>query len=75
MGVDIPNTENLVASNKNVEEIRSLIGADSLAYLSYEGMISSVKKGRTVLQEEKGESDGYCGACFTGKYPLKVDDW
>lgn len=61
MGVDMGTYEELIAHRLSVEEIRELIGADSIGYLSLEGMMVSV-----------GSSNGYCTACFTGKYPVPV---
>jgi amidophosphoribosyltransferase len=63
-------TDQLVAHNKSVEDICKLIGADSLGYLSNQGLVSAVRSG--LPEHQKG---GYCGACFTGVYPLEVDDW
>jgi len=64
-GVDTPSKDHLIAANKTVEEIRQYIGADSLAYLSLEGLRTAV-----------GDSDPrtYCTACYTGKYPTKIVD-
>jgi amidophosphoribosyltransferase len=64
-GVDTPSKNQLIAANKSVDEIREYIGADSLAYLSLEG-----------LRKAAGESDDvkYCTACYTGKYPTKLVD-
>jgi amidophosphoribosyltransferase len=67
-GVDTPSKSQLIAANKSVEEIREYIGADSLAYLSLEG-----------LKKACGDSDKttYCTACYTGKYPtnwVEVED-
>src|SRR5271170_5657381 len=64
-GVDTPSKNQLIAANKSVEEIREYIGADSLAYLSLEG-----------LRKAAGEGDDkvYCTACYTGKYPTKLVD-
>ena len=64
-GVDTPSKNQLIAANKSVEEIREYIGADSLAYLSLEGM-------RRAAGEE-GEVK-YCTACYTGKYPTQLVD-
>ncbi len=58
-GIDTPHREELVAANHSVQEIREEIGADSLAYLSHEGLKRSLPDGETA----------YCGACFTGSYP------
>ncbi|MFQ5676086.1 MAG: amidophosphoribosyltransferase [bacterium] len=64
-GMDFPTKEELVASNKTIEEIRAFLGVDSLGYLSLDGMVSAVSG--------SGE-DGFCTACFTGQYPLKPED-
>jgi amidophosphoribosyltransferase len=64
-GVDTPSKNQLIAANKSVDEIREYIGADSLAYLSLEG-----------LRKAAGENDQvkYCTACYTGKYPTRLVD-
>lgn len=59
-GVDTPNREQLIASSKSVEEIREFIGADSLAYLSLEGLKKASGEGDTPM---------FCTGCYTGKYP------
>ena len=59
-GVDTPSKSQLIAANKSVEEIRDYIGADSLAYLSLEGLKKACGD---------GEKTTYCTACYTGKYP------
>src|SRR5450432_2854579 len=63
-GVDTPSKKELIAANKTVEEIRDFIVADSLAYLSIEGLKKACAD---------GEKTTYCSACYTGKYPTKVD--
>lgn len=62
-GVDTPSKNQLIAANKSVDEIREYIGADSLAYLSLEG-----------LRHAAGEAEDvkYCTACYTGKYPTNI---
>jgi amidophosphoribosyltransferase len=62
-GVDTPVRSRLLAAQKDVEAIRELLGCDSLAYLSVEGL-------RQALSEA-GEGK-YCTACFTGKYPENI---
>jgi amidophosphoribosyltransferase len=62
-GVDMGHDGDLMASRLTVDEMRDRIGADSLAFLSLDGMMRAV-----------GASDGYCNACFTGKYPIAVGD-
>ncbi len=59
-GVDTPTREQLIASSKSVEEIREFIGADSLAYLSLEGLRKASGEGETPM---------FCTGCYTGKYP------
>ena len=59
-GVDTPTRKELIASSWTVEEIKKYIRADSLGYLSIEGMLSCVK-----------EPQDYCTACFDGNYPLE----
>ena len=61
-GVDMPTKEEFIAHNKSVEEIRKLIEADSLGYLSLGNMLKAAGA---------REGNGFCSACFTGKYPLK----
>jgi amidophosphoribosyltransferase len=61
-GIDFATRAELVASGLEVEEIRRSIGADSLGYVSLEGLIES-----TQVEENK-----LCGACFTGQYPIRI---
>ncbi|HEY98647.1 MAG TPA: amidophosphoribosyltransferase [Dehalococcoidia bacterium] len=61
-GVDMATRRELIASQKTIPEICSFIGADSLGYLSIEGLIKSVGAPR----------DTFCLACFTGDYPIPV---
>jgi amidophosphoribosyltransferase len=64
-GVDTPSKNQLIAANKSVEEIRDFIGADSLSYLSIEGLQKAAGD---------GERNHYCLACYTGQYPLNCVD-
>ena len=59
-GVDTPSKKDLIAANNSVEEIRRFIEADSLAYLSLEGLQESVAG---------AEKNAFCVACYTGEYP------
>ncbi|KAA0238608.1 MAG: amidophosphoribosyltransferase [Dehalococcoidia bacterium] len=61
-GVDLATKWELIAANKSVEEIRQHIGADSLGYLSLEGLMKAIGE-----PEER-----HCNACFTGVYPIDV---
>ncbi len=63
-GIDMPTRKELIGSSKNVEQIRKYLGADSLGYLSIEGMLSM-----NSLPDED-----FCVACFSGKYPTKIED-
>ncbi|HNY92333.1 MAG TPA: amidophosphoribosyltransferase, partial [bacterium] len=63
-GMDFPSTSELIAAHKSVEEIRAWLQCDSLAYLSLEGLLKSVAH----------DDEGYCAACFTGEYPIPVED-
>jgi amidophosphoribosyltransferase len=62
MGVDMGKHDDLIAHKRSVAEICQFVGADSLYYLSLTGMMRAV-----------GTQDGYCQACFTGQYPIKVN--
>ena len=62
MGVDMASREELLAANKTPDEIRSIVGADSLGYLSVQGLMEVVG----------GSDGGFCDACFTGNYPVPV---
>jgi amidophosphoribosyltransferase len=61
-GIDMPTRQELVAANHSVEEIRRFLGADSLGYLSLEGLKAAVG----------GPGDSYCTACWTGEYPVAI---
>ncbi|KAF0221723.1 MAG: hypothetical protein FD174_54 [Geobacteraceae bacterium] len=60
-GIDTPNRKELISSSHTIEEIRKYITADSLGYLSREGLLNAVGS----------ENSSYCHACFTGGYPVK----
>jgi amidophosphoribosyltransferase len=64
-GVDTPSKKQLIAANKTIDEIREYIGADSLAYLSLEGLKKACAD---------GEKTTYCSACYTGQYPTSWVD-
>jgi amidophosphoribosyltransferase len=61
-GIDFPTSDELVAAGRTPEEIRDFIGADSLGYLSEEGLLSPFPN-----------PDDFCRACFNGRYPVRVD--
>jgi amidophosphoribosyltransferase len=58
-GTDVPAREQLIAYNKSIEEIREIIGADSLGYLSIDRL------------SEMADGLGICKGCFNGKYPIE----
>jgi amidophosphoribosyltransferase len=64
-GIDTPTRAELIASNHSVEEIAKYITADSLAYLSEQGMHASV-------DDSLGATRSFCNACFTGDYPVGI---
>ena len=59
-GIDTPTKRELIGSSHTSEEIRKYVTADSLAYLSLDGMLKSAP----------GQPDHYCTACFTERYPI-----
>ncbi len=59
-GVDTPRRSELIAATHTIDEIRDYLDADSVAYLSLEGMMTAVGEG----------SGGYCSSCYTGQYPV-----
>jgi amidophosphoribosyltransferase len=61
-GIDMPDQNELIGANLDVEEIRSHIGADSLAYLSLEGMLKATEV----------PADEFCTACFSSRYPVPI---
>ncbi len=65
-GIDTSTHEELIASSHNVEEIRHAIDADSLTFLSVEGLVKATGR---PFEDEHG---GLCMACFTGKYPTEI---
>lgn len=68
MGVDMATHEELIAHHYQIAEIGKIIGADSIGYLSLDGMLQAI---REVVQIE----NTYCTACFSGDYPVHIPDW
>jgi amidophosphoribosyltransferase len=68
-GVDTPEKSKLIAAQKTTEEIAKIIGADSLEFLSTDGLYKAVGE-----KERNKECPQYCDACFTGEYPIAVAD-
>ncbi len=67
LGVDMATRHELIGHRKDVEGTRKWIGADSLAYLSHQGMLEAVGEGRDGL-------GGRCSACFSGSYPMGIPE-
>lgn len=63
MGLDMGTYEELISHRMSVSELAAFVGADSLAFLSVESMMTAI-----------GSDAGYCNACFTGNYPLAIDE-
>ena len=84
-GIDTDVQSQLISANKTVEEIRDYIGADSLAFLSVDGLLACVPSCGCTCAERTGEKGaaaagvsaparGYCTACFTGVYPVAIPE-
>ena len=69
-GVDTPERDKLLASKMSVEEMREFIGADSLAFLSIDGVYRALN-----LAGRDNKTPQYCDACFTGEYPIALTDF
>ncbi|MGM0852147.1 MAG: amidophosphoribosyltransferase [Bacillota bacterium] len=65
-GIDTSTHEELIASSNSVEEMRQIIGADSLTFLSTDGVLKAIDR------NDPSENRGQCLACFTGKYPTEI---
>lgn len=68
-GVDTPERSKLMAANYNVQEMQEMIGADSLAFVSIDGLYRAA--GETARNNKQPQ---YCDACFTGEYPISIID-
>jgi len=66
-GIDMSTREELIAANKEIEDIRAVLEADSVAYLSPEGLEKAIVKDKTINQ-------GICNACMTGQYPVRTEE-
>lgn len=61
-GIDTPQQDKLIATTKSIEEMRKFLGATSLSFLSYKGMIEAIG----ILESQ------LCTSCFTGEYPIDI---
>ncbi|OXM86430.1 amidophosphoribosyltransferase [Paenibacillus rigui] len=67
-GIDTPDRKELIAAQKSIEEIRQAINADSLHFLSHDGLLNAIGR-------PNGEFNrGHCTACFDNRYPTKITD-
>lgn len=66
-GVDFPEKSQLIAATHDVEGIRRMLGVDSLAFLSIEGLLE-------VVGTPSVPAENYCTACYSGRYPIEVDE-
>jgi amidophosphoribosyltransferase len=71
-GIDTPTRAELIAASHDVGEIRRYLRADSLGYLSLEGLVDAVNACES--RAHATPRDSYCDACFTGRYPIAFDD-
>lgn len=62
LGMDTPSEDNLMAANMTTDEMKILIGADSLYYISLDGILKAA-----------GGENGFCKGCFTGNYPIPAN--
>jgi amidophosphoribosyltransferase len=67
-GVDTPERAKLLAAQMSVEQMRDYINADSLAFISIDGLYRALGESRDSLQPQR------CDACFTGEYPTTLTD-
>ncbi len=63
-GIDTDTQDQLIAATKSVAEIAEQIGVDTLAYLSWDGMLAATER----------DPSHFCSACFTGDYPVEIPD-
>lgn len=68
-GVDTPSREKLLAHKMTVDEMAKFIGADSLAFVSIDGLYKAAGEAK-----RNAEMPQFCDACFTGEYPIALDD-
>jgi len=74
-GIDTPTREELIAANHTTAEIRDFVEADSVGYLSIEGLYAAVQEERsTTGNGPTGPGPtGFCDACFTNRYPVPIE--
>ena len=77
LGIDTPSKGELISSTHELEEIRREIGADSLAFISLEGMLKALRAAAGGIDGTSGTDGacanggtGFCEGCFSGIYPV-----
>lgn len=71
MGINIPSTQELIACQQStLDGIAKKLQADSVKYLSVEGLRKAVQKG---IKENGASQFGHCMACLTGEYPVPIE--
>jgi amidophosphoribosyltransferase len=83
-GIDTDTQDQLIAANMTLQQISDYIGTDTLAYISHDGLVQSVLNNnaknnsdpatRTSMACQDSSRGGYCTACFSGEYPIKVSE-
>ncbi|XP_041050667.1 amidophosphoribosyltransferase isoform X2 [Carcharodon carcharias] len=84
MGINIPTKEELIANKSEFEDLAGYIGANSVVYLSVDGLVSAVQEGikslrtnsilnNTENDKKSPRQTGHCTACLTGKYPVELE--
>ncbi|KAJ6668605.1 hypothetical protein lerEdw1_012087 [Lerista edwardsae] len=82
MGINIPTKEELIANKPEFHDLANYIGADSVVYLSVEGLVSSVQASIKAIQDNENSLKtnkfragkiGHCIACLVGEYPVELE--
>lgn len=72
MGINIPTTQELIACQQStLDEIAKKLQADSVQYLSVNGLKKAVLK--NIKSADQRSKSGYCMACLTGEYPVPIE--
>ena len=70
MGINIPTTDELIANHMNAKQLAVHLGANSLVYLSVDGLKKAVQQG---IIGNTSRTVGHCTACLTGEYPVELE--
>ena len=68
-GIDTPHRKDLISNTSSPEELCASLGADSVAFISVEGLLETLEPAESTETRPAG---GYCLGCFTGEYPIPV---